>query len=80
MWDCDMVFLVPESNFASVTFKVFDKDTIGKDKSLGMFSTHNFFLKLRITIIDSTILLLLLTFIGKLLNLYIYIYTNKKTF
>ena len=37
MWDCDMVFLVPESNFDSVTFKVKDKDTIGKDKLLGKF-------------------------------------------
>ena len=30
-----MEFLVPESNFTNVNFQVFDKDTLGKDKSLG---------------------------------------------
>ena len=30
-----MTFLVPESTFDSVVFTVFDKDTLGKDKSLG---------------------------------------------
>ena len=35
LWNCEMEFLVPEANFDTVTFKVFDSDRIGKDKSLG---------------------------------------------
>ena len=40
VWDCEVELQVPESNFNTVSIKVFDEDTLGKDKSLGKTMNH----------------------------------------